>query len=90
LGLYNLAYMLDDSLMLTVAVVTLVQRKLQEQEGRWQKLVSGVVMLGLAVVLIAKLDWLRAWALRTCWHGILLFWRWCQRERLAWTAAPAR
>jgi hypothetical protein len=60
LGLYNLAYMLDDSLMLTVAVVTLVQRKMQEQEGRWLKLVSGVVMLGLAVVLIAKLDWLGA------------------------------
>jgi threonine/homoserine/homoserine lactone efflux protein len=58
--LYNLAYMLDDSLMLIVAVMTPVQRKLQEQEGRWLKLVSGVVMLGLAVVLIAKLEWLGA------------------------------
>lgn len=60
LGLYNLAYMLDDSLMLTVAVVTLGHHKLQEHEGRWLKLVSGVVMLGLAAVLIAKPEWLGA------------------------------
>jgi hypothetical protein len=60
LGLYNLAYMLDDSLMLTVAVVTLGHHKLQEREGRWLKLVSGVVMLGLAVVLIARPEWLAA------------------------------
>jgi hypothetical protein len=58
LGLYNLAYMLDDSLMLTAAVVTLGHHKLQENEGRWLKLISGVVMLGLAVVLIAKPEWL--------------------------------
>jgi len=58
LGLYNVAYMLDDSLMLTIAVVTLGRRKLQEQEGRWLKLVSGVVMLGLGVVLLVKPDWL--------------------------------
>jgi hypothetical protein len=52
--------MLDDSLMLTVAVVTLGHHKLQEHEGRWLKLVSGVVMLGLAAVLIAKPEWLGA------------------------------
>jgi hypothetical protein len=60
MGLYNLAYMLDDSLMLTVAVVTLGYHKLQEQDGRWLKLISGVVLLGLAVVLIAKPEWLAA------------------------------
>jgi glutaredoxin len=60
LGLYNLVYMLDDSLMLTVAVVTLGHHKLQENEGRWLKLISGVVMLALAVVLIAKPEWLAA------------------------------
>jgi hypothetical protein len=58
LGLYNVAYMLDDSLMLVIAVVTLSRRKLQEAGGRWLKLVSGVVMLGLGVVLIAKPEWL--------------------------------
>ena len=34
LGLYELAYMLDDSLMRTVAVVRLGHHKLQENEGR--------------------------------------------------------
>jgi threonine/homoserine/homoserine lactone efflux protein len=50
--------MLDDSLMLVIAVITLSRRKLQETGGRWLKLVSGVVMLGLGVVLIAHPEWL--------------------------------
>jgi len=58
LGLYNIAYMLDDSLMLTIAIVTLGRRKIQEKEGRWLKLISGVVMLGLGAVLLIKPDWL--------------------------------
>jgi uncharacterized membrane protein HdeD (DUF308 family) len=58
LGLYNMAYMFDDSVMLLIAVVTLGRRKLQEQEGRWLKLISGVVMLGLGIVLLAKPSWL--------------------------------
>jgi len=57
LGLYNAAYVLDDSLMVTIAVVTLGRRKLQEHEGRWLKLVSGLVMTGLGVILIAKPEW---------------------------------
>lgn len=60
LALYNVAYVLDDGLMLTLAVVTLTRRKLQERAGRWLKLVSGGVMLGLGVVLIARPAWL-AW-----------------------------
>jgi hypothetical protein len=60
LGLYNVAYMLDDSVMLVLAVFTLSRRKLQEAGGRWLKLVSGVVMLGLGVVLIAHPEWLAA------------------------------
>jgi hypothetical protein len=58
LGLYNAAYMLDDSLMLGLAVITLSRRKLQEAGGRWLKLVSGMVMLGLGAVLIAHPEWL--------------------------------
>jgi glutaredoxin len=58
IGLYNVAYMLDDSLMLVLAVITLSRHKLQEAGGRWLKLVSGVVMLGLGMVLIAKPEWL--------------------------------
>jgi hypothetical protein len=51
--LYNVAYMLDDVIVLGIGVVTLSIRKLQEREGRWLKLGSGVVMLGLAVYLLA-------------------------------------
>ncbi|SEM71305.1 Glutaredoxin [Nitrosomonas marina] len=56
LGLYILAYLADDALMVTVAVIALSNRKLTEQAGRRLKLISGVVMLGLGCVLIAKPD----------------------------------
>jgi hypothetical protein len=58
LVLYNLAYIADDSLMLTIAVVTLGRRKLQETGGRWLKLLSGVVMLALGILLVLKPEWL--------------------------------
>ena len=58
LALYNVAYVLDDGLMLALAVVTLSRRKLQERAGRWLKLVSGAVMLGLGAVLILRPTWL--------------------------------
>ena len=58
LGLYNLAYIFDDSLMVTIAVITLGRRKLQERAGRWLKLASGTVMMGLGLVLLLKPDWL--------------------------------
>lgn len=50
--LYNLAYMFDDLIVLGIGVVTLSQRRLQENEGRWLKLVSGLVMLGLGIYLL--------------------------------------
>lgn len=52
IGLYNLAYIADDAVMVTIAVVTLSHHKLQEREGRWLKLVSGIVMLGLGLLLL--------------------------------------
>ena len=58
LVLYNLAYIADDSLMLTIAVVTLGRRKLQETGGRWLKLLSGVVMLALGILLVLRPEWL--------------------------------
>ncbi len=58
LTLYILAYMFDDSVMLTLAVVTLSHRKLQEREGRWLKLLSGLVILLLGLTMILKPDWL--------------------------------
>lgn len=58
LGLYNVAYMLDDAIVLTIVVVTLSRRRLQEREGRWLKLVSGLVILALGLVMLIKPDWL--------------------------------
>jgi len=58
LGLYNLAYIADDGLMVVVAVVTLSRTKLQERAGRWLKLSSGLVMAGLGIVLLLLPQWL--------------------------------
>jgi glutaredoxin len=58
LALYNAAYVADDGLVLALAVVTLSRRRLQERAGRWLKLVSGGVMLGLGVMLIGWPGWL--------------------------------
>lgn len=52
LALYDLAYMVDDVIVLSIGVVTLSQRRLQEKEGRWLKLISGLVMVGLGVYLL--------------------------------------
>ncbi|MGE0679354.1 MAG: glutaredoxin domain-containing protein [Candidatus Binatia bacterium] len=51
--LYNFMYMLDDLLVLTIGVVTLSQRRLQEKEGKWLKLLSGVVMMILGLYLLS-------------------------------------
>jgi glutaredoxin len=52
--LYNLAYMFDDMIILAIGIITLSQRRLQEKEGRWLKLISGLVMVGIGVYLILK------------------------------------
>ena len=55
--LYDLAYMFDDLVILTIGIVTLSQHRLQEREGRWLKLISGLVMLGLGVYLLLFSHW---------------------------------
>ena len=52
LALYNVAYMLDDSIVLTIALITLGNRKLQEKEGRWLKLISGAVLILFGLVML--------------------------------------
>lgn len=52
--LYNLAYMLDDAIVLGIGIITLSQRRLQEKEGRWLKLISGLVMAGLGLYLLVS------------------------------------
>ena len=54
IGLYQVFYMLDDMLVLTIAIVTLSRTRLQERAGRWLKLLSGSVMIALGLMLIFK------------------------------------
>jgi glutaredoxin len=56
LGLYNLAYMFDDGLMVGVVVITLGKTRLQETGGRWLKLLSGAAILALGLVLMLRPD----------------------------------
>jgi uncharacterized membrane protein HdeD (DUF308 family) len=59
LVLYNIGYMFDDSLMVIAFVVTLSHRKLREAEGRWLKLISGIVVLALGMLMLFRPDWLQ-------------------------------
>ncbi|MDX1570029.1 MAG: hypothetical protein R3200_06040 [Xanthomonadales bacterium] len=54
--LYNLAYIFDDGIMVTIAVATLGQRRLQEKEGRWLKLLSGGLIFALGLVMLLAPD----------------------------------
>lgn len=58
LGLYNVAYLVDDLLVLGIAVITLGRHKLQERGGRVLKLISAAVMLVLGAVLVLRPAWL--------------------------------
>jgi glutaredoxin len=55
--LYDLAYMLDDVIVLAIGVATLSRRRLQEREGRWLQLLSGAVMVGLGAYLMFAPWW---------------------------------
>ncbi len=59
LGLYILAYMTDDALMVGIAVVALSSHRLTETGGRWLKLVSGAVMLALGAIMLLRPEWLQ-------------------------------
>ena len=58
LGLYILGYIVDDSVMVGVAVMALGNGKLGERGGRVLKLLSGCVMLALGAVLLLRPQWL--------------------------------
>lgn len=59
LALYILAYMFDDAVLVGIVVATLSHRKLQEREGRWLKLISGLVILVLGIIMIFRPQWLQ-------------------------------
>lgn len=52
LALYNVVYVLPLAAIVTVFVWTMGQRRLGENEGRLLKLMSGLMMLGLGLVLV--------------------------------------
>jgi hypothetical protein len=59
LALYIAGYMFDDTLMVGGFVITLSHRKMRESEGRWLKLISGVVVLALGLAVLCKPDLLQ-------------------------------
>lgn len=59
LGPYNATYMVDDALMIGIAVATTGRAKLQERGGRWLKCLSGAVMAALALLRLFKPAWPR-------------------------------
>ena len=56
--LYIAAYMFDDALLVAIVMITLSRWRLQETEGRWLKLLSGLVILFLGLVLMLRPEWL--------------------------------
>lgn len=53
-GVYMLAFLIDELVVFAVVVATMRAVKLQERHGRALKLVSGTVMVVLAVVMLAR------------------------------------
>jgi glutaredoxin len=58
LALYITGYLVDDALMVGLAVAALSSRKLTERAGRWLKLAGGLVMLALGAILLLRPDWI--------------------------------
>ncbi len=56
IGLYNVIYVIPLLIIVGVFVWTLGSRKLSETEGRFLKLMSGTMMLGLGLMLLIKPD----------------------------------
>jgi glutaredoxin len=50
--LYNIAYMFDDALMVGLVVFTMSKQRLEEEQGRWLKLLSGSIILILGGLLL--------------------------------------
>jgi len=58
LVIYNLAYIFDDALMVSIVIYTLRRCKIQERQGRWLKLFSGSMILLLGGLLLFSPNWL--------------------------------
>ncbi len=58
IGLYILGYILDDSIIVTIAVIALSSKKLSSGTGQKLKLISGSVMFMLGLVMLFRPSWL--------------------------------
>jgi glutaredoxin len=58
LGLYDLAYLFDDTLVLLLAVAALGTRRLSERAGRWLDGLSGCLLIALGALLALRPEWL--------------------------------
>jgi len=52
--LYQVFYMLDDAIIVIIAVITLSNKRLTEKYGRLLKLIAGLMMLILGLILLIK------------------------------------
>ena len=52
--LYNIAYMFDDAFMVGLVVFTMSKQRLEEEQGRWLKLLSGSIIFILGALLILR------------------------------------
>lgn len=68
LALYNLIYIIPLLVIVIVFSFTLGAHKLSEQQGRFLKLLSGLMMLGLGLLMLLKPDAL----ISSVWPGVLL------------------
>jgi hypothetical protein len=69
LALYNLVYVTPLAIIVGLFVLTMGRRKLTEGEGRFLKLLSGHMMVGLGLLLLIKPGLLN----HPVWAGLLIF-----------------
>ena len=67
LAFYNLVYVIPLMVIVLAFALTLGRRKLQEREGRVLKLLSGLMMLGLGMMLLIAPEWLNS-----LWTALLI------------------
>ena len=67
LAFYNLVYVVPLMVIVLAFALTLGRRKLQEREGRVLKLLSGLMMLGLGMMLLIAPEWLNS-----LWTALLI------------------
>ena len=58
LALYIAAYIFDDTLMVVLVVWTMKKTKMQESQGRWLKLISGVAIVVIGLIMLFRPSWL--------------------------------